>query len=107
MSESVPPAASLSMTVVATSGSLARLLAVVHQRGAYVQNLSWVAPRRNHAGHAQALLTVECDHNRAKVLRASLARLVDVLDVRDPTAGPDDGYEGGGIPMSGGETPAR
>lgn len=82
-SDSTPFATTLSITMTATNNSLARVIAVLHQRGAHVQHLTWAAPGLRSRGHARMTLVAQFHHDRTQNLRTSLARLVDVLDVQD------------------------
>lgn len=86
-SDTTPYSAALSITMTATNNSLARVIALLHKRGAHVRHLNWIAPERRGGGQARMTVVAHFDQDRTQNLRTSLAQLVDVLDVRDSAHG--------------------
>lgn len=82
-SDATPPSDALSITMTATSDGLARVIALLHRRGARVRHLNWVAPELHNGGQARMTVIAQFEHGRSQNLRTSLSQLVDVLDVRD------------------------
>ena len=78
----------LVVRVKRTHDALERVIALVRRRAFQVRRLS-VAE----AGHDTVLVSLRIDESRTPRdrVRLELEKLVDVLDVRDATAGPADG----------------
>ena len=78
-----PYSTTLSITMTSRHHGLARVIGLLHRRGVHVVELRWTAPKIRSDGHAQMTVTAELEEDRRQNLRASLARLVEVLEIRD------------------------